>query len=134
DGRAITAGEPAFERRTQPGRVLGALGRGAEALREPQKARIGEIAGDQAVAVLFGLDAAHIAESAVGEHYRNQRNAMMSRGRELVRRKHEAAVARDGEDRHVRPRMLDAERRRVAPAEIVLIAGRNECARPVYRE
>jgi len=132
--RPIAAGKSASERRAQPGRVLGALGGGAEALRKPQEIRIGEIAGDQAVAELSGLKATHIAEATVIEHDGDQRNAVVEGRGQFVCREHEAAVARNGKRRHIGPSVLSAERGRVAPAEIVLIAGRKESARRVDRE
>ena len=86
--------------RSSSGRAR-ALGRGAEALGELHEIRIGEVAGDQPVAELLLLDAAHVAEGAVGEHDRDQRNAVAHRGRQLVRGEHEAAVAGDRQHRHV---------------------------------
>jgi hypothetical protein len=47
--------------------MRGALGRGAEALGEADEFGIGEVGGDQAIAVTLCLDAADIAEGAVGE-------------------------------------------------------------------
>ena len=86
--------------------------------------RIGEVAGNQPIAELLLLDAPHIAESAVGEHDRHQRDAVAHGGGELVAGVEKSAVAVDREHRNVRPRVLRAERGGIAPAEIVLVAGR----------
>ena len=80
------------------------------------------------------LDAPHIAEGAVGEHHGDQRNAVAHGGGEFVAGVEEAAVAADREHRHVGPRVLRAERGGKAPAEIVLIAGREKRARLVDRK
>ena len=64
----------------------------------------------------------------------DERNAVAHRGGKLVRGVEEAAVAGDREHRHVAPRILRAERGGKAPAEIVLIAGRQERARLVHRQ
>ena len=115
--------ECAVERKPQLLRTARALGLGAEALGVFHKVRVGEIAGDQPVAVLLLLDAPHIAESAVVEHDGRERNAMAHRGGKLVRSKEKAAIPRDGKDGHVAARVLGAERSRKAPAQIVLITG-----------
>ena len=57
--------------------------------------------GDQPVAEVLLLDAPHIAEGAVGEHDRDQRNAVAHGGGEFVAGVQEAAVAVDREHRHV---------------------------------
>ena len=49
-------------------RVSGAFGCRAETFGKANEIRIGEVAGDQAIAVLQLLDAPHIAECAVGEN------------------------------------------------------------------
>ncbi len=64
----------------------------------------------------------------------DQRYFVAHGGRQFVGRVHEAAIAVDGQHRHVGPRMLRAERGGVTPAEIVLEAGREKCARLVDRE
>ena len=56
------------QRRAQFLRAARPLGRGAEAFGEVDEIRIGEVAGDQPVAELLLLDAAHVAEGAVVEH------------------------------------------------------------------
>ncbi len=63
-----------------------------------------------------------------------QRDAVVDRGRYLVPREQEAPVARDRDDRQVAPRVLHAERSGIAPAKAVLVAGRDEGARPVDRK
>ena len=65
---------------------------------------------------------------------RHQRNAVAHRGRQLVRREQKAAVAGDRQHRHIAARVLRAERGGEAPAEIVLVAGRQERARLVDRK
>src|SRR6185312_13539257 len=132
--RRIATAERALERRAQRLRRLRPLGRGAEALGETHEIRIGEVAGDHSFAIEFLLDPTHVAEPAVVEHDGGERNAMLDGARKLVRREHEAAVAVDRQDRHVRPRVLSAKRGRKAPAEIVLVAGREEGARLVHGE
>src|SRR3954464_2631534 len=59
---------------------------------------------------------------------------MADGARKLVRRVHEAAIAIDGQHRHIASRVLRAERGRIAPAEIVLIARREKGARLVDGE
>ena len=86
-------GKRAPQRGAQLLRRARALGGGAEAFGESHEIRIGEIAGDQPVAELLLLDAAHVAEGAVGEHDGRERNAVAHRGRHFVGREHEAAVA-----------------------------------------
>ena len=106
---------------------------GAETFGVFDEIGIGEVGGDQAVAEAFLLDAADIAEGAVDKHNRHQWNAVADGGRHLVAGVKEAAVAVDRQHRHIRPRLLRAERGGIAPAEIVLIAGRQESARLVDR-
>ena len=65
NGRPVPSGDPSPERRAQARRVLRPLGRRAEALSKSHKIRVGEIAGDQAIAELFGLHAPHVPEGAV---------------------------------------------------------------------
>src|SRR5450759_1136870 len=84
------------------------------------------------------LDAAHIAEGAIREDYRHQRNTVAHGGGELVTGVEKAAVAVDREYRHVGPRVLRAERGGVAPAQLVLallhfVAARG-AARIMFRE
>ena len=78
-------GAPRAPRRSSCGRARAPAG-GAEAFGELDEIRIGEVAGDQPVAEVLLLDAAHIAEGAVVEHDRHQRNAVAHRGRHLVAR------------------------------------------------
>ena len=59
---------------------------------------------------------------------------MAHRGRHFGCREHEAAVAGDRQHRHVAPGVLRTERGGKAAAQIVLIAGRQEGARPIDRE
>src|SRR5260370_38642248 len=58
-GRAVAALECPGERGAELRRRAGALGGSPKALREPHEIRIGEIAGDQAVALALRLVAAH---------------------------------------------------------------------------
>jgi hypothetical protein len=61
-------------------------------------------------------------------------NAVADRGRHFVGGEHEAAVAGNRHHRHVAARVLCAKRGGKAPAEIVLVTGREEGARLVDRE
>ena len=130
----VAAGEGAPQRLPQIIRSLRAHRRGAEAFGEGNEIGIGEVAGNEAVAVVFLLDAADIAERAVVEYHRHQRNAMTHGGCHLVCREQKAAVAADRQHRHVAPRVLRAERRGEAVAEIVLVAGRNISAWAMNRK
>src|SRR5215468_5955085 len=69
------------------------------------------------------LSAAHVPEGTIVEHDDAQRNAMVHRGRNLVRGGEKAAVTRDRQDRYIPPRVLCTECGGEAPAEVVLIAG-----------
>ena len=115
-------------------RALGAHGRGAKAFGKFDEIRIGEVARDQPVAVTLLLDTTHIAEGAVIEKHRHQRNAVAHGGRHFRRREQEAAIAGDRQHRHVAPRVLRAERGGEAIAQIVLIAGREKGARLINRK
>ena len=106
---------------------------GAEAFRELDEIRVGEVVCDLPAEALL-LDAADVAEGAVVEQHRDQRNTMAHRGRHFGCREHEAAVAGDRQHRHVAPGILRAERGGKAVAQIVLIAGRQEGARPIHRK
>ena len=129
----LAGGKRGLERGAQLLRVARAPAGGAEAFGIFDEIRIGEVGRDHPVAEQLLLDAAHIAEGAIGEYHRDQRNAVAHGGGELVAGIEEAAVAVDREHRHVRTRVLCAERRGVAPAEIVLIAGREKRTRLVNR-
>ncbi len=98
------------------------------------KSGILQIRGDQAVAVALLLDALHIAEAAVVEHHDHDSEVVACRGGELAHLVHEAAVAGDGQDLPVGHGGLGAQRRAEAPAEIVLVAGRQEGARLLDRQ
>ena len=123
-----------LQRRPQLLRTARTLGFGAEALRIAHEIGIGEIAGDQAIAELLLLDAPHVAEGAVVEHDDGQRDAMADSGGKLVGSEEKPAVTRDREHRHIGARVLRAERGGIAPAQIVLIAGRKEGSRLVDRQ
>ena len=60
--------------------VAGAERRHAEALGEFDEVRVGQVAGDQPVAVLLLLDAAHVAERAIVEHHDDNRQLVAHRG------------------------------------------------------
>ena len=89
---------------------------------------IGQVAGYQAIAEIFLLDAADIAKSAINKNDGDQRNAVPDRGGKLVACVQKSAVAIDRQNRHIRPCVLRAKRGRIAPTEIILIAGRKKCA------
>ena len=114
--------------------VDGAIGAGAETFGEFHEVRVGQVGGDQAVAVLLLLDAADIAERAVVEHHRDHRQAMAHGGGEFLRLIHEAAIAGDQHHAAVGHRRLRAEGDAEAPAEIVLIAAGKIEARRLHRE
>src|SRR6266550_480976 len=128
-GGAVAARKGAAQRHAQ---LLGrarAFRRGAEAVRQTHEIGIGEVARDGPVSVVLLLDAAHIAEGAVDENHGDERNAVANGGGELGPRVEEAAIARDRQHRNVAARILRPERGGKAPAEIVLIARREERAR-----
>src|SRR5687768_9993855 len=78
-GWAVAARKTAPQRAAQFRRRPHALSRRAEAFPELDEVRVGEIARDQAVAVILLLDAPHIAERAVREHDCDQRNTVAHR-------------------------------------------------------
>src|SRR5271166_2041821 len=132
--RNIASLERTSERNAQLLRVAGALGFGTEALRIAHEIGIAEIACDYPVAILLLLDPPHIAEGAVVEYDDCERNAVMHGCRQLIGGKEKAAVPRDRHHRHVAPRVRRAERGCKSPPQIVLISGRQKCARLVDRE
>src|ERR1700683_80982 len=81
DRGAVPMGEGAAQSAAQLFGFCCAYGLGSEALGESHKIGIGEIAGDQPVAVALLLGAAHVAEGAVAEHDRHQRDAVPHGGR-----------------------------------------------------
>src|SRR5205807_7582860 len=111
-------------------RIAGALGRDAKTFGKAHEIRIGEVAGDQSVVEAFLLDAAYIAESAISEDHAGERDAVMDGRGELGGREHEAAVTGDRNHGPLAQCVGQAESRRVAPAQRVLIAGRDERTRP----
>src|SRR5262249_44833172 len=104
-----------------------------EAFGEAHEIRVAEVAGDDPVAEAFLLIAPHIAKGTVIEDYDRERDAVVNSRRHLGRREHESAVTRDRDHRQGAARILDAKRRRIAPAERVLEARRDERARPISR-
>ena len=78
---------------------------------------VGEVAGDQPVAELLGLDAAHVAEGAVVEHHRHHRQRVAHGGGQFLRLVHEPAVAADAPPRRDRaaPPAPPAPRRSPSP-------------------
>ena len=80
------------------------------------------------------LQELHIAEGAIVEDDDHDRQVVLHGGGEFLHLVHEAAVARDRDDRAAGHGRLRAERGSVAPAEIVLIARREKGARRIGRE
>ena len=73
----------------------------AETVGELHEIGIGEIAADDAVAVILFLAALHIAESVVVEDDKGDAEPMPHRRRQLLNLEHEAAIAGDADDRPV---------------------------------
>src|SRR5215472_13331652 len=94
-GRYVAPLERAVKRGPELARSAGALGGGSKAFRKAHEVRIGKVARDQPVAVALLLVAAHVAEGTIGKDDRGQGNPVADRGSKLVRREHEAAVARN---------------------------------------
>ena len=72
-----------------------------------------------------GLDAPHVAVGAVVDQDDHHRDAVLHGGGQFLRVEQEAAVAGDRNDRHIRARDFDPDRRRHAPPERALVARRD---------
>ncbi len=111
-----------------------APGAHSEALCECNEIWVGQVAGDQPVAVLLALDAPHIAERAVVEYHRYDRQLVSHRRCQLLRLVHESAIAGDRNHLTSRQRSLRAERDAIAPAQRILMPGRKICPRRIDGE
>src|SRR6476620_8395095 len=134
DHSMCAAGEGFPQSHTELIRTTGATSGGTEALRVFHKIGVGKVGGNQPITELLLLDTAHIAESPVDEHHRHQWYPVTNGGGDFVAGIKKSAIAIDREHRHVRLCMLHAKRRGVAPAEIVLVPGRQERARAAARK
>src|SRR6185437_4917566 len=121
----------AAERRAQRLGARRPLMRDAETVGELHEIGVGQIAGDDAVAVILFLAALHIAEGVIVEDDEGHAPLVPHRRSELLYLEHEAAIASDADDRPVGARGLRAERRAEAPAERALIGHGQEGARCV---
>src|SRR5262245_47662642 len=95
----------------------------AETFRIFDEIWIGQVAGDQPVAELLLLNSTDIAKCAINKYKRDQWDAVPDCGGEFIAGIEKSAIAVDRKDRDVGSRMLRAECGRIAPTEIILIAG-----------
>src|SRR5260221_6615371 len=117
-GKCVAQGQP------QLGRAACAPTYGTETFGVFDEIWIGKITGDQPIAELFLLNAAHIAKSAIHENNRYERNSMTYGGGEPDSCVGKTTLTIDRKGRGAVSRVLCPQRRSVAPAQIVLIAGR----------